>query len=607
MSIADLLTPQETIAGALPTGQTPTKPAEWSDWSSVEQASFESTLANFNTNSRFWGLEEQRQKRDQSYQELTGESVASLYSIMDEPQVRREKIDAKINELRQKDKKFLTLATESDIESLAIMQARGSTANYEKITGNIEPGFVSGTAGLVGGLRAGLLDPVNLATAGFGAGAGRGFLQAVGIDFLLGTAATAATEPFVADWQATVGNKMTAEQVVTDIAAGGVLSGGITAVGRGIGKAYRFARTEALDRMAAQPGLPAEGKAAIDLMERDAFVRERNPIDESIDEADNIHRDNIDRAAMAVEAEGDFSRFVPDFDEKQLAADLRAGSAIADEMGYRAPDMDSAMPDIMPAKPEKAPENLTQFIARNGGIADDAGELRSFDFHKALAKITRNDKSYYGPIVAKKGKSLDYMREAAAEAGFIKPDETIPDFIEAIKQDYSGQKVYADAGSAERMRGQKGADADAHYAEIARANIEQAAKDMGVTLTPKEFDHAYTAMQNPKTRAEDAVSDALERSGIMSEPEHVAVRDKSVQQIREDIKQAQTGSALRARQTEADALLRDMPDMEIEIENADGTTARLTVKELMEQNKANDRMLAEISSCALGGTAGAAT
>lgn len=607
MSIGDLLTPQTTIAGALPTSQTPTRPAEWSDWSDIEQLSFISTADNFNTNSRFWGLEEQRRKRDQSYQDLTGESVASLYSVLDEPKVRREKIDAKINELRQKDKRFLTLATESDIESQAIMQARGSTAAYQKLTGDIEPGFVSGTAGLAGGFRAGLLDPVNMATVGFGAGAGRSFLQAVGIDFLLGTAATAATEPFVADWQATVGNKMTAEQVLTDVAAGGVLSGGLTAAGRGIGKAYRFARTEALDRMATRSDLPADGKAAIDLMERDAFVRERNPIDDSIEEADNIHRDNIDRAAMAVETEGDFSRFVPDFDEKQLAADLRAGSAIADEMGYRSPEADFAMSDIMPAKPEKAPETLTQFIARNGGVADEAGELKSFDFHKAKARITRDDKTYYGPIVGKKGQTLDYMREAAVEAGFIKPDGTISDFIDAIKQDYSGQKVYADSGAAERMRTQKGADADAHYAEIARANIEQAAKDMGVTLTPKEFEYAYTAMQNPKAKAEDVVADVLERSGMMAEDEPVAVRDRSVQQIRDDVKQAQTGTVVRARQIEADAMLRDMPDLEIEIENADGTTARLTVKELMEQNKANDRMLAEISSCALGGTAGAAT
>lgn len=605
MSVADLLSPQTTVAGALPTQERPTRPAEWNDWSEVEQAAFANERDNFLTVSKFWAFEEQRRKRDEDYQKLTGESVASLYNVLDEPETRRAKIDARISELRQKDKRFLTLATEADIESGAIMQARGSAAAYERLTGGIEPGFVSGTAGLVGGLRAGLLDPVNMAAAGFGAGAGKGFLQAVGIDFLLGAAATAATEPFVADWQATVGNKMTAGQVLTDVGVGGLLSGGISAAARGVGKAYRFAKTEALDRMAAHQGLPADGKAALDLMEREAFVRERNPLSDTIEEADNIHRDNIDRAAMAVETEGDFSRFVPEFDEKQLADDLRAGSAIADAMGYV--EKASPAPAAAPAKVASAPESLTQFIGKIGGIADESGELKSIGYNTTKGRITSQDgKQYYGSVVHKKGVSLDYVREAAEEAGFIKQGSSVSDLLEAIRSEHGGNKVYADAGALEDARAAKGADRDENARQVAIGQVESAADDLGLKLTADEFEAAMSGIQSGR-KPVDAVSDAVERSSIMGEPEAPVYRDRSMQQIRDDVQQAQTGDALRARQNEADALLRDMPDMVVEIENTDGTTARLTVKELMEQNKENERMLAEISSCALGGatTAGA--
>ncbi|MEL7231624.1 MAG: hypothetical protein AAGJ85_03860, partial [Pseudomonadota bacterium] len=86
----------------------------------------------------------------------------------------------------------------------------------------------------------------------------------------------------------------------------------------------------------------------------------------------------------------------------------------------------------------KPPQTLIEFLRSNkiGGLRDEGGE------------ITQAGDGVRGLINNKSGMSLDYAREAAEEAGFIRARDgdsynrtTVQDFIDAIQQDASGDAV----------------------------------------------------------------------------------------------------------------------------------------------------------------------
>lgn len=86
----------------------------------------------------------------------------------------------------------------------------------------------------------------------------------------------------------------------------------------------------------------------------------------------------------------------------------------------------------------KRPENLLEFLSRNGGLArDDGGELEAMDAHKKFLPGR-------GMLVRKGGMTLDAAREKAAEAGFISPDSDINDFLGALDTNLRGKHVFSD-------------------------------------------------------------------------------------------------------------------------------------------------------------------
>ncbi len=97
---------------------------------------------------------------------------------------------------------------------------------------------------------------------------------------------------------------------------------------------------------------------------------------------------------------------------------------------------------------------LAQFVAKEGGIRDVGGDLRSMGAGErnqstgfgALKKIVRNDG---------KGVHLDNMAERAWEAGYFKEVPSQRELLDAINHDLSGGKVRAlDAGMAGESRAQ---------------------------------------------------------------------------------------------------------------------------------------------------------
>jgi hypothetical protein len=87
----------------------------------------------------------------------------------------------------------------------------------------------------------------------------------------------------------------------------------------------------------------------------------------------------------------------------------------------------------------KRPENILEFLARNGGLErDESGELEAMDAHKKFMPGA-------GMLVRKVGgMSLDEAREKAEEAGYLQPDSDINDLLGAVDNNLRGNHVFSD-------------------------------------------------------------------------------------------------------------------------------------------------------------------
>lgn len=134
----------------------------------------------------------------------------------------------------------------------------------------------------------------------------------------------------------------------------------------------------------------------------------------------------------------------------------------------------------------RKPESLVDFLISKGGVRDQTGDLAAMDAQLVHQKGA-------GRLVNPKGLSLDYAREAAAEAGFIRPNADVNDLLDALGEHLSGNPRY-------RMSEQEMGDhwgqthRDAISADDARYDatdrVSAAADDAGIRLTARERDHA---------------------------------------------------------------------------------------------------------------------
>ncbi|MDG4894617.1 hypothetical protein P9272_13650 [Mesorhizobium sp. WSM4976] len=117
--------------------------------------------------------------------------------------------------------------------------------------------------------------------------------------------------------------------------------------------------------------------------------------------------------------------------------------------GLRAAAIDRIVNERSPVGPApKRPVSLMQFLASRsvGGIADENGEL-------AAMGLTRKFVPGGGALVRRNGKSLDYAREAAAEAGFFNDlygdparataESTPDDLLRLLRQEAGGEPVFS--------------------------------------------------------------------------------------------------------------------------------------------------------------------
>lgn len=169
---------------------------------------------------------------------------------------------------------------------------------------------------------------------------------------------------------------------------------------------------------------------------------------------------------------------------------------------------------------QSAPRDIFQFLADMGGIKDDRGELMAMDLNRTFLPGR-------GKLMRPGGLSLDYAREAAEEAGYIRPREinvttSIDDLLDALRRQAAGDKVYSveDLSEvADREVARQAEEDKARYAED-EAAVRAVMAETGLSLSDASVMEA-AAMVQQGVDPLDAVSDIAERDAIENQREFV--------------------------------------------------------------------------------------
>jgi hypothetical protein len=167
----------------------------------------------------------------------------------------------------------------------------------------------------------------------------------------------------------------------------------------------------------------------------------------------------------------------------------------------------AAAPTVAPETPTPIPRpppvgrpdpgtSLLQFLKQRGGLQPD-GDLRAMDAHIASPGLIRK----------KTGLTLDYAREAAAEAGFLPHDSTPADLLNLISEELKGRKQYGHHMPEQIVPGVDTTGREEARREAVMEDVRMAADDAGLTLSGATLDHA-TDLAARGMRAEDAVQEA---------------------------------------------------------------------------------------------------
>lgn len=103
--------------------------------------------------------------------------------------------------------------------------------------------------------------------------------------------------------------------------------------------------------------------------------------------------------------------------------------------------------DIKAARGKKVADDrmtLTEFLVSRGGIKDEGGELSALDAVVAadMGKKGKRLKREEKRLVREDGLSLDYAREAAAEAGYLPADADVNTLLSALDDEFRGRPHY---------------------------------------------------------------------------------------------------------------------------------------------------------------------
>lgn len=133
------------------------------------------------------------------------------------------------------------------------------------------------------------------------------------------------------------------------------------------------------------------------------------------------------------------------------------------------------------------PVNLMQFLAGEGGIVDEAGALRSMGLSRKFIPGS-------GALVRRNGLSIEYAREAAAEAGYFDhiygPDDAVAkstpdDLLRLLSDEAAGKPTYSPRLDGGRMFDQAEFDAQLRNSEEYKRVLDE----VDTALDELKIDH----------------------------------------------------------------------------------------------------------------------
>ena len=163
----------------------------------------------------------------------------------------------------------------------------------------------------------------------------------------------------------------------------------------------------------------------------------------------------------------------------------------------------------------REPQNILDFLASIGGVQDPTGELRAMDLHKRNLGWNARMGAW---IRSPKGKSPDYAREAAEEAGWLPEGSTISDMYEAIDNTIKAPRDSARA----QDRNDRAAMEHQAYQKTQEMGISLPAdatlEDMMGAIHDREERLALQAEAGPSA---DRIEQYVEQSGEYGLPEMI--------------------------------------------------------------------------------------
>lgn len=168
------------------------------------------------------------------------------------------------------------------------------------------------------------------------------------------------------------------------------------------------------------------------------------------------------------------------------APSIQAPTSPLDQPPATAPASKPSPPVTPLEGAKRAPQDLVGFLIQQGGVIDQTGDIA------AMGGDAIHHKSA-GRLINPKGITPDYAREAAEQAGYLRPNSTVNDLYDAIGEQVSGRPVYTQSEQAEGMLAKQASSQQARQDNRywqAREKVGQVEDRTGVKLNSDDADAA---------------------------------------------------------------------------------------------------------------------
>lgn len=284
----------------------------------------------------------------------------------------------------------------------------------------------------------------------------------------------------------------------------GEIAGSLLGVGGGI--AAELKNLNAVARKAASPQSNTPAADAIIKRGKDQF---KSAEDMNLVVAPEFATD------AAAKMRADLRGFDPEAQSYVFkAADRLAGLAPAPSSARPAASQATAAVAPVGVKVDGAPPSLLEFIASKGGLKPDA-ELEAIGLASGHRAQIPGQRGFYS-VVSKRGESIDRVREAAEEAGYLRGQNgatsTPRDLLDAIDAELRGKKQYpiGHEGSRTKREGLLMSEREQATYESHMRQFDDAINEAGYNkISPDLRSRAVHLMEREGMNADTAIENAL--------------------------------------------------------------------------------------------------